>query len=843
MKKNIKRIISIFLAVTLFLTPVLFSTPVLAVETEATDEESTVGGLAAEFQLMLSNDNYELYYRADTAEVAIKNKATGYVWYTNPQDRAETVGSVGQSFNSLSSQLIVNYYESVELKAVDSFSQATSLGQTTHKVDGNTLSVEYNFGVHEFQIEMLPTVISEKFMNEKIFPYVDEDERALIESKYVFYDKADMDEELYDIVATSYPIISKHNIYILTKCATFIGEKIYNVFVEKAGYSTDWLDDICKENAVTNSYKAPVTFTFVLDYILTDDGFEVVLDCKKIVYDDETPPVQIDVLPFFAAANTSDAGYMFVPDGSGAVINYNNLKVEADRYWKTLFGDDAALRKEIDTDKSLPSVLPVFASASKNGNSYYASIDEAYEYSGVAAGIADEEYPYNYVYSFFKVVPFDKISIRDKGTEDDTSIMYPTKKYDGKVNISYHFLNEYATYDKIATEYRDYLIAEQVLDTEVNDDSYVNVEFYGTARVKKNFLGFTYTKLDAITSFDDAKGILEEFSQEKVDTVYTNAMSGGKQQNRVTNLKVASVLGSKKDLSAFMDSSDTGYLSYIARIGNADTWKSNSSYTLSREIAKVYGYDFISKYYNNKSYSVLLKPSLLKKQAETVAKAAKKKNIDGVNLIDIGYKLDSDFNRKGGTNRSEVRALQQDYLAKISENCDVSVDYGSIFSAKYVSKIWNIPMSSSGFAIEDKSVPFYQIVLRGTAAYVAPSINQAADARTALLNAAEYGAEIRYSWIAEAADKARLTDYSENYFDCLYTDSIEQAKAYSKEMKALFEKIGQSEIVSHKSISETLKETKFASGHTVYVNYAENAVEIAGQTVDAESFVCVSSAK
>ena len=183
--------------------------------------------------------------------------------------------------------------------------------------------------------------------------------------------------------------------------------------------------------------------------------------------------------------------------------------------------------------------------------------------------------------------------------------------------------------------------------------------------------------------------------------------------------------------------------------------------------------------------------------------------------------------------------VQEEYLKTLAEKASVSVDYGSIFSARYVDKIWEIPMSSSKFAITDAEVPFYHIVMRGTVAYVAPSINRSSDARTALLNAVEYGAEIRYTWIKNGAEVDRLVDYTENYFDCLYSNSIEQAQSYAAEIKPVFEKIGQSKIIGHRSVTDTLKETKFESGYTVYVNYADVAAQVNGHTVEAESFICV----
>ncbi len=835
-----KRIICLLLCVLCIGSFAVNAAPI-GEDVNAAGSTITTGNVVSEgFETAISNDKYELLYNESTDEVALREKKTNIIWYSNPQNREDTESATTQNYKNLSSQIIVNYFDSLETKTVDSFSQSTAVNQTVHKIENDTLIVEYNFGVEEFTVDMLPAVILKDTMEKEFLSKLTEDEIDTVTRKYVLYEKDDCDETMYDVMVTNYPIFAKKDIYVLTSCTKPIGRKIYELFVEKCDYSVDNLEQYCNMAQIENKYIPPVTFKFVLEYSLSDDGFSVQLDTAKTEYDKDFPPVEVNILPFFGATMGNDGGYMFVPDGSGAIINFNNEKTDTERYRQLLFGTDGSKRVLTDSDEDLTAVIPVFAMADKSGKSFYASIDEGYECGGITADIAGSDYAFNNISSFYQIIPYDKVSISDKNTEDDTTIMYPSTVFDGNVVISYHMFDKYVEYDTIACEYRDMLIEKGILDLDAEDDSYLNVEFIATARIKKNFLGFIYEKLDDITSFDDAAEIIKELDVDNVDTIYTNAVKGGKRQKRVTNLKLESSIGSKSDLKAFNELVGNNYISYAARIGDAKTSKRDSSYMLSREISKVYGYNLISKYYDRRgSHSVLLKPSLLAKQAKTVVKALNKRAITAINLTDIGYKLDSDFNAKGGSDRHSVRIMQEEYLAALSEKASVSIDYGSIFSAQYVDKIWNVPMSSSSFAIADASVPFYQIVLRGTVSYVAPSINQASDARTALLNAIEYGAEIRYTWIKNSADVSRLVDYTENYFDCLYFNSIEQAKSYSEEIKPVFEKIGQSKIIGHRSVTKTLKETKFESGYTVYVNYADVAAQVNGHTVEPQGFICV----
>lgn len=50
--------------------------------------------------------------------------------------------------------------------------------------------------------------------------------------------------------------------------------------------------------------------------------------------------MDIDLLEYFGAAGPEEEGYMFVPDGSGALIMFNNGKVNAPAYIGYVYGED-----------------------------------------------------------------------------------------------------------------------------------------------------------------------------------------------------------------------------------------------------------------------------------------------------------------------------------------------------------------------------------------------------------------------------------------------------------------------------------------------------------------------
>ena len=93
-----------------------------------------------------------------------------------------------------------------------------------------------------------------------------------------------------------------------------------NKLFEQAGYTAD---DYAVDMSETDE-KENISFTIPIEYRLTENGLSVSVPTKEIEEKGGAVISRIRVLPFFGAAGTDADGYMFVPDGSGALINLNN---------------------------------------------------------------------------------------------------------------------------------------------------------------------------------------------------------------------------------------------------------------------------------------------------------------------------------------------------------------------------------------------------------------------------------------------------------------------------------------------------------------------------------------
>ena len=55
--------------------------------------------------------------------------------------------------------------------------------------------------------------------------------------------------------------------------------------------------------------------------------------------------ITMNLVQAFGAGRTDEEGYIFVPDGSGAVINFNNGKTSTTVYNSKVYGNDLAVSK------------------------------------------------------------------------------------------------------------------------------------------------------------------------------------------------------------------------------------------------------------------------------------------------------------------------------------------------------------------------------------------------------------------------------------------------------------------------------------------------------------------
>lgn len=785
------------------------------------------------FEKVLENGRYALLYNSEKDEIAVGTG--GNMWYSNPQNRESDTLADSQEKYNLNSQAILYYYSGESLVAMDSYSNSTKLGQTEHKTENGAFCVTYKLGEQKFSINKLPQVISRSRMEKEILPKLDSGDRETLLNRYSLYSKSELDKESYKTVKLNFPAIADHDIYVRGQLPDYLGEEIWSILA-RIGYTLDDLQRDCDENSVENTYTPSASFELTLIYELTDSGFSVECNPKTVKFSEDYKPVRLELLPFFGAAGTDESGYMLVPDGCGAVIDFNNGRLSSNEYWRTFFGDDSAVIKTETEPKRRELTLPVFAISNRNGG-FLAEIESGYECAGIGVDISGKSNSYNNIFPFFTLFTSDSVNISANKSDSNMFIATSENIFSGNIKVNYHFTEEYTAYDGFAALYRNILLKNGGLKPSAKKETgALNIEFIGTALVKKKFLGFPYNTLTPLTDYKKAAKILEELGEDNVNITFTNALEGGKLQKSAAEIKPSAALGSSGDLKKLKKLCGSVSFSYYA-LRQSKAAKKAISHSVSDEEVKIYEYDPISRLPLKSGALVQLSPSVLQKNSSSVFKSCKKRGITALTVRDIGTYLNSDLGRSRQIDRYKARVCTEKYFEKLSGKIDISADNAGAYAFKYLSGVRNIPVSSSDYGIFSKTVPFYGLVLRGVLPVVTEPVNTSDDMQTQFLKTAELGAELQLSWIYSPA--ANLQDNTENYYNRSYRDTLKQAKAYYTRLKELYKAVGSSVITGHKAVYENAAEVKYENGVTVLVNYGNDKITYNGASAEPYDFTVI----
>ena len=308
------------------------------------------------------------------------------------------------------------------------------------------------------------------------------------------------------------------------------------------------IEDENKVGYVDKMVKKPV-FRCSLEYTFNEDGsLSVCLPANSIVFDQaEYILYDISVLRFFGAGNLGEKGYVFIPDGSGSIINFdefysttNNdlkkdvalrLKMYGEDYCYSMLDASSANREHI----SMPVFGAAYETLASNGTDkietgYFAIIEEGASLSNLKVDFGAASHMYGNVYPIFSPFPRDEYDLSDTISVGDATsyTVVSESKYTGSYTMRYVMLSdpavvpagaEYtpASYSGMAAYYRNYLEKRGEITplTEAADDLPLYIEAFGSIDVVKRILTFPVTTSIPLTTFDNVTTMYDELANAK----------------------------------------------------------------------------------------------------------------------------------------------------------------------------------------------------------------------------------------------------------------------------------------------------------------------------------------
>ncbi|AUS95930.1 hypothetical protein CDQ84_07575 [Clostridium thermosuccinogenes] len=810
------------------------------------DEEKEISMQKANPELGLAagaeNEHLVLYFDNTTGGIAVRDKASGKMFYSNPPTAKEDQKTSDETKQQLMSQveLVYNIKGKEGDFSLNSYSQALLLEQVSWGKIENGIRVSMTIGRAEQRL-LLPKQIGKTSFEENILGKIkSERQKKQMQAFYILNPKEEMPGAVEDV-------------YTLKTSANDRDKRVLEEIVKSTGYTYEMLEQDYEAIGYEPEKAVFPSFSMDIDYILQGNSLTVQLDAGNIVYDEDTfNLVSLSLLKYFGAGETREKGWIFLPDGSGTLIGFNN-----DGTKKTLlttgkvYGDDSAVTRFERGSIKQDFRFPVFG-IHRGDSTLLAIIDDGDAVADINGMMGGINHSWNTAYANFTIRNKDKF-IEENAFEQAPWIIYEKKPYKGNITLKYYFLvGDDADYPGMAKAYRNYLIEKGALKKITAGD---NIPFYletlGSIDMIVRKLGLPISTQVPITTFEQAEGMINRLSQRGVDNIklrYKAWYNGGYYYTAPSKMKVEKVIGGAGGLSELSKKAqamgaevypDVDFV-HVPSSSMFDGFspRKDSIRNLFQKTAFYAELDPVEQAYMNIMWCIT--PNRIPEYFNRFSKAYDKLNIRSFSLSTLGKSLYSDFKSNNQINRQEAKDYFVKVLKAASEKYEnIISDYGNAYIYPYADHLLNLPEEDSSFLISDKQVPFIQIALHGYIPYAGQALNLANEVRPAMLKAIEYG-NGAYFVLNHGEDsilKAAGVYNQQGSMNFSYWEE-EAADIYARMNEALRDVQDQA-ITDHKEVADQVFVTTYENGKSIIVNYSSQKASFKGVTVQPLDFAVI----
>ena len=821
--------------------------PIYSVKEETISEPPVIFGYEGDGQkLTMENDRLCFEMDGTTTQFSITDKQTGKVWLSNPADRNSDPIALATNRDALSATLNVTYTFSGGEIELNNYTY--SMENQTYNViqqDDGSIRVDYAIGKIEKRYLIPIAITQERY--QQFTEQMSKKNRKQVSSNYSLYepDKLDKKENKAEIIAM-YPSVTEQALYILKADTTSNNKAKIEGFFKEAGYTEEDYQTDMQLVVGERSNNGPV-FNASMIYRLEGEELVVEVPYDSFRCENDTPLTYISVLPMFGAAGTAQEGFLLLPEGGGALIDYNNGKLSQSAYYANLYGwDYATERTEVVSETE--NAFPVFGMGQPDG-SFICVIEGASSYAGICADIAGRYNSYNYIYSKYNVLHYDRFNVSNRTAQ--LLYMYEKQIPDDTIVQRYHFL-EGDDYVRMAHAYGDYLKRNpEMRQDAASQETPIQVELIGAINKVVSRAGIPVDSIVATTTFDESAEIIRELTESGIRDLHirmTGWCNGGVRQKVLTGVHVLGQLGGDSGMKRLIAAAEgqgtelsfDGISCFAYNSGLLDGFMpfSNAARFTTREQVKLYNYDIVT--YQQSDWQdpyYLVRPEFAKKCADTLIQDLSGRGVSGVAFRDIGNLLSADYYVSRTVTREEVKKQDIETLRNaVSKNLKVTIKEGNDYAIPYADMITDMNLTGNAYAIIDRRIPFYQIAIHGMKNYTGEAINLAGDYQTALLECAEYGAGLNFSFMK--ADTTVLQDtqyscYTASGYDRWKEQLIPMITRYQQEMSGLNTQL----ITAHDQLAGDVSVTVYQDGTKVYVNYSDTDFRTGNITIPARDYL------
>lgn len=560
-----------------------------------------------------------------------------------------------------------------------------------------------------------------------------------------------------------------------------------------------------------------------------EDGITVRVPDDEIIEGEDFKLKSIRIYPYFGAVlEDNTPGYVFLPDGIGALIDYKRTNPLIDtNYEKSIYDRNIGFNIQENLNNFVSTGTKIYAPVfgfvhGVNQNAVFAMIEQGAPYGMLYVFFPSNSRGFTTVFSQFNYRTTYSQPVSKTGNPISL-LQRDRNRFD--IELKYVLLeNDDANYVGMAKTYRNHLASSL---PEVDTDGKVPLRVDAIGIERKDGLFFpTSMVMTTASQFSDMISDLKEKGIGHVVATYRGFTRQGLTWSAPRYDRFASKLGSKRDLDLLSETADQ-LLFETEFMKASDRSRGYNPYVdLAKKInSQLYRYD------SPTDQKYLLEHQKVQEVFHRGLNKLSTYPISGMLIDSMGGLLYDDF--ENGSTLNDQIAWMTELLGHANQT--IALRDANAYLWTSMNHFFDFPMYSSQYVIFDDTVPFMSIVLSGHVTLFGPYANFYPYARDELLRLIDFG--VYPSFVVTEKSSKYLQDTAlETIYASRYEDLSHVIVAYYAFVNdALSHTVGST--IERRDVLQTgVILVTYGNGVKIGINYRNQTVTVSGVSISPKNY-------
>ncbi len=588
---------------------------------------------------------------------------------------------------------------------------------------------------------------------------------------------------------------------------------------------------------IDNGFESTIRFgtsriTVTLKVQFLSEGIFVEIPNESILEPNNFKIASIYVYPYLGAVKEDTIpGYMFVPDGVGALVRYQ-AAAQINPYTKEFYSPNLSFNTESNLNRLISEgtqlYAPVFGFVHGiNQNAMLATIESGAENGVLTINYAGNLTPYNAIFTEFI---YRRIYNQPIDKAGNVITLMQENRNPMDIKIRYQPLTgDNANYVGMAKAYRAQLIENDQLPQQSSQVRDIPLKLESIGLVKKD--GILFSDTITMTTVKQLRSMVQSLSSDisRIVIAYDGFTNTGASWDGPTYGGLSNRLGTAKDIEALKQEAAAFYFITDALKASSRSNDYQGFTDLAKKINEQ-SYRFVELDHNR----YLLKHSKVKSSFESTVNRLSSYDVDGLAVRSLGNTLYADYGTGVGLN--DAISIFNEMLADVTIQTALYDAYAYLWGN--MDAYFDMPMYSSQYLSFSDTVPFIPIVLKGAMDLYGSNANFYDYARNQLLRSIDFG--VNLSFIVTNESSKRLQDTALRHIYTSKFDDLQPAiLTYYAFVNGALSFVSGQTIESREVLQDGVVKITYEDQTTIYVNYLNTLVLAEGRVVLPKNYIVV----